>query len=502
MSFTARLLARNTGLNLVAQTVPLLVAVAAVPPVISDLGAERFGLLGVAWVFLSYFTYLDLGLSRAVTRFAAEALGRDRAGEVPEIVRSAAAVQLGIGAAGAVAIVLTSSELASLLFKGDANSAREAAATFRVLAAGIPIVLLSATFRGVLEAAQRFDLLTAITVPASSFNYALPFLGARLGWGVPAIVGGLVAGRVAVLIAYMIFALKIAPGTLGFRTPATNRVRTLLSFGAWSSVSNVLSPVFDGLDRVLLGALHGMGAVGAYTVPQEIVLRTRILPNSLAATLFPAFSSWSAAEQRPRLGSYYSRSWRLLLCVMAPLAVTAIAASPDLFRWWLGDSYAADSVAAFQLLAAGMVFNALAYVPFAYLHGVNRPDLPAKFHLLELAAFAGLALWLMPRWGAVGAAAAWSARAAIDAALLFAAAARQGAAAGPFGTQARWRRRMSIAYAVFLFVAVPAVASMPAAAYRLGGGALLGSLTAAGLWSLAFDAGERKKLIELVLRRT
>ncbi len=502
MTPSARLLARNTALNLLAQILPLLVAVAAVPPVIAHLGTERFGLLGVAWVFLSYFTYLDLGLSRAVTRFAADALARNRTEEVSRIARTATAIQLGIGAAGALVVVFAAPLLSYLLFKQDSKSVEEAAATFRILAAGIPIVLLSATFRGVLEAAQRFDLLTAVTVPASSFNYALPFLGAHLGWGIPTIVGGLVAGRAAVLLTYVLLSLKVAPESLRPRAPEKGRAKSLLYFGAWTSVSNVLSPVFDGLDRVLLGALHGIGAVGAYTVPQEIVLRTRILPTSLAATLFPAFSSWSAVDQRSRLEVYYSRSWRLLLCVMVPLALTAIALSPDLFRWWLGERYAADSVTAFQLLAVGMVFNAMAYVPFAYLHGANRPDLPGKFHLFELAVFVGLALWAMPRWGAVGAAAAWTARTALDTALLFAAARRLGTEAGALRSRALWRRRVSIAYALFLLLTVPAVTSMPTAAYRLAGGALLGSLAAVGLWSLNFDAGERRRLVELILRRS
>lgn len=502
MTLSARLLARNTALNLVAQTLPLLVAVAAVPPVIAHLGTEGFGLLGVAWVFLNYFTYLDLGLSRAVTRFAADALARNRPKEVAEIVRTATAIQLGIGAAGALVVVFAAPVLSSLLFKQDSKSVVEAALTFRILAAGIPIVLLSATFRGVLEAAQRFDLLTAITVPASSFNYALPLLGAHFGWGIPAIVGGLVAGRVTVLLTYVLLSLKVAPGTIRLRAPEKGRVKSLLCFGAWTSVSNVLSPIFDGLDRLLLGALHGIGAVGAYTVPQEIVLRTRILPTSLATTLFPAFSSWSAIDQRSRLEVYYSRSWRLLLCVMFPLAVTAIALSPDGFRWWLGESYAADSVAAFQLLAVGMIFNAMAYVPFAYLHGVNRPDLPAKFHLLELAVFLGLALWAMPRWGAVGAAAAWTARAAVDAALLFTAARRLGPAAGDVGSRAMGRHRISMAYALSLLLIVPTVISMPTVTYRLAGGVLLGSISAAGLWSLTFDASERRRLVELIFRRT
>jgi hypothetical protein len=63
----------------------------------------------------------------------------------------------------------------------------------------------------------------------------------------------------------------------------------------------------------------------------------------------------------------------------------------------------------------------------AYLHGINRPDLPARFHLLELPAFLLLASLFMARWGVAGAGAAWALRAALDSTLLFWAAARCGA---------------------------------------------------------------------------
>src|SRR6266581_239871 len=62
LEITGRLLTRNWILNLAGQVLPLFVALPAMPYVIRGLGTERFGILSIAWVLLSYTTALDLGL--------------------------------------------------------------------------------------------------------------------------------------------------------------------------------------------------------------------------------------------------------------------------------------------------------------------------------------------------------------------------------------------------------------------------------------------------------
>jgi len=58
-------------------------------------------------------------------------------------------------------------------------------------------------------------------------------------------------------------------------------------------------------------------------------------------------------------------------------------------------------------------------VPFAALQAQGRPDLVAKFHLLELLPFIALLWWSLHRFGLLGAAGAWSLRVTADAVLLF-----------------------------------------------------------------------------------
>ena len=67
-----RTLARNTLWSILGQLPPLVLAALAIPLLVGGLGAERFGVLGLVWVFLGLFGALDLGMSRATPRAFAE----------------------------------------------------------------------------------------------------------------------------------------------------------------------------------------------------------------------------------------------------------------------------------------------------------------------------------------------------------------------------------------------------------------------------------------------
>ena len=94
----------------------------------------------------------------------------------------------------------------------------------------------------------------------------------------------------------------------------------------------------------------------------------------------------------------------------------------EILQVWLGSNFAAQSKMVMQILALGVLVNSLAQVPYALLQGVGRPDITAKFHLLELPLHIGIVWFLVGHWGIAGAAGAWTMRVTLDTLLLFVAA--------------------------------------------------------------------------------
>jgi O-antigen/teichoic acid export membrane protein len=186
-------------------------------------------------------------------------------------------------------------------------------------------------------------------------------------------------------------------------------------------VSNLVSPALVYGDRFFLGALRGVGAVGTYAAPFDALMRSLIVPHSVARALFPKMTGLYATGRRSELRSVVVQATGVVAAlIFVPLAVI-FAFAPWLIGHWLGSHFAQAAGTAVRILAVGFFFNSLAPIPFGLLSAIDRPDITAKFHLAELCLHVPLTWWLVSRFGISGAAAAWSTRAVLDAILLFSA---------------------------------------------------------------------------------
>ena len=420
---TPRLLARNTLFNLVGQGLPLLVAVGSVPYLVHRMGPDRFGVLSLAWVILGYFTVFDLGLGRATTKHVAELLGRGEEDRVPQVLRTSLVCQLTLGLLGGLTLFVATPSLVERALRIPADLEAEARGTFAVLSAALPLVLISSSLFGALEAQQRFDLVNALKAPASAGTYLLPAVAVAFKAELPAIVALVVLWRA--VGAGFLFALnrRWLYGNCG-KGPTRGVLRELLGFGAWVTVSAVISPALVYFDRFLVAALVSVTAVGYYTAPYEAVTRLWIVPASAVAVLFPAFSTLSAKGAWEASATLLFRSLRVIGATLAPLVLLIVVFAREIMTAWLGSAFAHESYRALQILAVGVLLNSLAHAPYAFIQGIGRPDLTAKFHLLELPIYAAGAFLLVKEFGVVGAALAWTLRVALDTTLLIAAAVR------------------------------------------------------------------------------
>lgn len=393
-------------------------ALVTIPFVVRGLGTDRFGLLAMAWVVLGYFTIFDLGLGRATTKYAAEALGKGEAHRIRDIIWTAVTVQTIMGLVGAIVMLAITDLLVDRVLNIPPELLDEARITFHLLALSIPVVLISSSFSGALEASQRFDLINAVRIPSSILTYLLPLVGLALGLGLPGIVALILLARFGALAAFMMMNLRINPELREY-SASFALLFQLFAYGGWITVSSVVGPILVYLDRFLIGSILTIAAVAYYTAPYEAVTRLWVISASLTMTLFPAFSILQGGKDTQRGGVLFARSIKYILLTTGPAVIVICLFAGEMLQIWLGVDFAEESTTAMQILAVGVLINSLAQTPFSFLQGVGRPDLPAKFHLIELPVYIIMAWILVSQFGIAGAAAAWTMRVALDALLLF-----------------------------------------------------------------------------------
>lgn len=418
--------ARYTIYNVLGQAVPLVVGLAAIPMITRSLGDTRFGLLALMWAIIGYFSVLDLGLGRATTKFVAEALAGQDPARAQQVAGFTAASQTALGILGGVVLAAVAPWVVADLLHVPADLTDEAVLAFRWLGLSVPFVVLSLNLRAVLEGAQRFDLANLIRAPNGVLAFAIPAVAAYLGVRLPGIVALLLGLRVATCWASWVAIRAALPGFRWELRPTRELVRPLLGYGGWIAVSNVVGPILTYLERFVLAAVAGVGAVAYFAAPYEAISRLLIIPASLAGGLFPVVSVPLTDERRADAERLLGRSVRSLWLLVGGPAVFVMLLSGPLLRLWLGPEYAAQGATGLAILAAGMLIIGLAHVPGIFLLGQGRADLPAIFVLIELPIYAALAWWCVRAYGVTGAALAWTLRVSLDAVLLFAAARKVG----------------------------------------------------------------------------
>jgi O-antigen/teichoic acid export membrane protein len=406
--------------NLAGLSFPLLVAALAVPRLLANIGAERFGLLSLAWGLIGYATTMDLGIGRATTQQLAALRGGRLAGAAANIIATATRLTTITGGIGMLLIAAAALVGLHRYLRVDAVPETELRLSLLLLAVALPLQAVSATYRGINEACLNFKAINLLRMLLGAANFGAPYLLSHYTSGLHWLVATLVLSRAIALGFYRGLALSCMtregmPNKGSYRAEDARR---LLHFGGWFSVSSVLSPLLVQADRFLIGVLLSATAVSTYVLPYEVAVQSLILSGAVTTVAFPLISGLLAHD--PIAAQRVFRRWLTRLALLMLVAETALVLlMPQLLRLWLGAHLAPESVRVGQVLCLGVFFNSIGAMYFSLLHARRKTRQTALLHLTELPLFIAALYFLTLEYGVIGAAVAWVLRVAVDALALF-----------------------------------------------------------------------------------
>lgn len=411
-------IARNAIWNILGQVLPIGVAVVAVPLLIRAIGLDRFGFLSLAWALIGYAGLFDLGVSRALTRAVAERLAAgDQAGAV-HVARVGTSLMFLFGSTAGVLLFAAAPWVVHGWLKIPQALQPESVVALQILSVSIPVVLLMAAYRGVLDACHAFKEANIVRIIMGLFTYAGPLAvtvwSPRLEW----VVASVVVMRLVSTWWHAVLCRKALHPIPMLARMDRPTVKSLLGLGGWITVSNVVSPLMAQLDRVILGGLVPVKWVSYYATPFDMITRALTLPYAFMAVLFPVIAGSNG--DRVAAQQTYAASIRVLLMTMLPITFSAVVLARPLLELWLGADFAIHSTLVLQVLAFGVLANTLAQAPANLIQGMGNPKWMAILHVFELPAFLFALYALTQAHGINGAALSWTLRMVLDAAMLFA----------------------------------------------------------------------------------
>ncbi|HVB56882.1 MAG TPA: flippase [Candidatus Acidoferrales bacterium] len=410
---SGRLLARNVLWNGIGEGGPLVAAFIAMPILVHHLGIERFGVIALAWTVFGYFSLFDLGVNSAITKFASDLLGSGREAEVPSLFWTGLALKAAFGTVGAIILAASCPFLVHHVLKIPPALQHQALIAFYLMAIGLPLCISIDGLRAILEAHQRFDMISLVRSPNAIVSSLGPLAVLPFSHNIAVIIGALLLNNVVTWLVYFVCCTRALPGLTRDVRFQSSLVRGLLTFGGWETGSNIFSFLTHSADRFMIAAMISIGAVAFYVVPVRILNKLRLVPALIFSVLYPAFAH-SLAEDRERARMLFARGAKLTLLVTFPILLVCVVFARELLTLWIGADFATHGAVVLQFLAISVLADGMGGIAGTLVSAAHRPDINAKIHAVLLPAYLGFAVVMIRRYGVDGAAAACLARAVVD----------------------------------------------------------------------------------------
>ncbi|MCC2680652.1 MAG: Polysaccharide biosynthesis protein [Nitrosospira multiformis] len=249
------------------------------------------------------------------------------------------------------------------------------------LAQVLAFVFILAPFRVIPNALLDRDLkfkLRALAEFIANVSAAVATLVlAILGWGVWALVSGMLINRVLLAIILMV----LQPW---FITPSLNfsAVRPMMAFGSVLSLSGVAVLVTDKLATLIGGPVLGAELLGIFAVTFQFALLplAKMMPV-INPIIFPAFSKF---QDQPGVATYYlSKSLGIVSLTLFPVMIGLACIAQEFVATVLGNKWAAVALP-LALLSTVMPFRMTTSFLRPVLASMGRADLSLKSAVFAL----------------------------------------------------------------------------------------------------------------------
>lgn len=394
---------RNACSNLAGAAVPALAALATVPLVVAGLGQAGYGVYALVTAIVGYFAVIDINVTAGSVKFIAAQHARGERERVAETLCFGLAVYAAIGTVGALGIHAGAELLVTRVFSVPAALTAEATACLRLAALGFFFGQLQSYLHSVPQALMRFDISGRVEMVFGTLVPLLTVAVLLLGQGLVEVIALRVAASAVHCLVLWRAIGRILPG-LRRRWPGPGLRRGILGFSAYACLSRFATLSYAHADKLIIGALVGVGGLAYFTVAATLANRVLGLTFRLSGVFFPAASALAAGGELARLDRAYVKATRYVVFLNAAMLVLLAVFAHPLLAYWMSPEFARGGATVLAVMALAQFADSLTSLPSLVNDGMGHPRLSGLFAVGR--ALAGLVIVYLgvAGWGIDGAA--------------------------------------------------------------------------------------------------
>ena len=400
-------LKKNVIANYFGQGWQALMGVVFMPLYIKYLGMEAYGLIAIFAMLQVWLVLLDMGMKPALAREMARFTGgAHNAESIRDLLRSIELIGIAVAGAIVLGIWAASGWLAS----------------HWVTAKHLPVIVVAHAFAMMgLVTALRFlqDIYVSCCVGlqrqvqqnmVAGITAAVRGLGAvaLLAWVSPTIEAfflwqGLISVITIVLFVGIVYrALPSAPGPARFSAPA---LKNVWRFAAGIVAITLLALLFSQVDKILLSRQLTLESFGYYALAGVVANSLTMLTGPITTAFYPRFTELHTNRDEASLRILYHQGAQMVTILTGSAAVVLMMFGESVLRLWTRDPALSHHVAPLMtILVLSTLFNSVLCIPYQLQLAHGWTSLTVKVNIIAVIIMVPAILWVVPIYGAVGAA--------------------------------------------------------------------------------------------------
>jgi O-antigen/teichoic acid export membrane protein len=263
----------NVVSNWTALAVNVAVGFVLTPCIIRALGTTQYGIWSLVASIIGYYGLLDLGISSAIIRYVARYAGQRNHLSLNQVINTAIAIFSLIGSIVFAVSILGADPLARF-FNVEAHDYIILKKCIWLLG-GTAAIMFPGNVLGVaIIAHEHFVLRNMVNIICSILRCCLCLYILNTGGGLVAISWVNVAlAFFGILLNLVILKIFFKHITLSLRLVRKSLIPTLLSFGFFTSITQIGNLMRNRLDTIIIGRYLNMDVVAIYSIAALLVIQ-------------------------------------------------------------------------------------------------------------------------------------------------------------------------------------------------------------------------------------
>jgi len=381
-----------------------------IPIYIRYLGVEAYGLIGVFATLQAGLVLLDMGMSPALSREMARYTGgAHNEQSIWDLLRSIEIVAIVIACLVVFVLWGASKKLATNWLHPQQLSVDTISHALTIMGCVCGLRFVENIYKSCIIGLQRQVLLNLLnsvvaTVRGGGVVLVLVFYSSTIQaffvWqGIVSLIS---------IIIFMIFLYRYLPDPARNPRFSWEALSNVWRFAGGMMIILLLATLLTQTDKIILSRLLSLEMFGYYTLASTVASVLYMLAGPVSQAFYPKFTELVTRSDIFALSKTFHKGAQIISVLMGSAAMFLIFFADVLLKVWTGDDSLVLNVSPIlSVLSLGTLLNGLMWLPgqMQLAHGFTRTV--TYINCVAVAMLFPLLLWIVPRYGAIGAAWGW-----------------------------------------------------------------------------------------------